>query len=103
MNTRKTLITLMMAGTAATAAVAQADIYVYEPYTNPPRVVDVMPSHGFGYVYGPGYYAWDGTHYVWRQGRASSFEDDYGRWSWVPDDFVNIPEAFPRANDKETG
>jgi hypothetical protein len=109
MNTRKTLATLIVAGSTAIAGVAQADIYVYDAYANPPRVVDVVPSQGSGYVYGPGavygpgFYVWDGSHYVWRNDRVSSLEDDYGRWSWVPDDFVNIPDAFPQANDKETG
>jgi len=85
-----------------TIPIAQADVYVYDTTTTPPRLVDVIPSNGYGYVYQPGY-AWDGTRYVWRGERPTSADDTYGRWSFVPDDFVNMPDAFLQPNDRERG
>jgi len=103
MKIRTTLSALILAAGAGTAAMALADIYVYDTTVTPPQVVNVIPSHGFGYAYGPGYYAWDGTQYVWIGNSMASADDAYGRWSWVPDDFVNQPERFLRPKDREAG
>jgi hypothetical protein len=103
MKMRNTLSALLLVAGTSVVGIAQADVYVYDTTATPPRVVDVIPSHGFGYAYGPGYYAWDGTRYVWMGERMVSNDDTYGRWSWVPDDFVNTPERFLRPRDREMG
>ena len=92
MNARKTLLALLMAagtGATLTPAIASADIYVR--VAPPPPRYEVVPVVQPGWVWIPGYWNWNGRHYVWvnghrvhaRHGRhwvADRWAEDHGRW-----------------------
>jgi len=99
MKMRNTLSALLMGVGLTAVGIAQADVYVYDTTVTPPRVIDVTPPHVYGYATGQGY-AWDGTRYVWMGQRPDPANDAYDRWSWVPDDFVQTPNAFLRPDNK---
>src|SRR4051794_36730909 len=124
MKMRNTLSALALAlGTAAAASAAQADVYVYDSAgaspqviyvapsqydttTTSPRVVQVTPAPAYAptpvYVYERGRYVWDGRRWVWTGAtppRSDNWVFNAQRYSWVPDDFVNNPNAFLRPGD----
>jgi hypothetical protein len=48
----------------------------------PPRHVEVIPPSRAGYVWAPGYWAWNGAAYVWVEGRWAPSRPGY---YWVPE------------------
>jgi hypothetical protein len=92
MNARKTFLALLMAaGSAATLApgVALADIYVR--VAPPVPRYEVVPALQPGWVWVPGYWNWNGRHYVWVNGHRvhqrrghhwvpDRWHEDHGRW-----------------------
>ena len=66
---RKGLITCAIA-TMLTAGVGLAKVHVYVGLAPPAPVVETRPiAPGPGYMWTPGYYNWDGAHYVWVNGQ----------------------------------
>ena len=83
MNARKTLLALLMAagtGATLTPAIASADIYVR--VAPPPPRYEAVPVVQPGWVWIPGYWNWNGRHYVWVSGHRVHAR--HGR-HWVPD------------------
>jgi hypothetical protein len=86
MRAKNLLLCLLVAtGTLLAPLASEADtrvnvgISVGPPL--PPAVV-VAPAPTPGYVWAPGYYAWDGYQYVWVGGRWMAPRRGY---AWVPD------------------
>jgi WXXGXW repeat (2 copies) len=73
---------VLVLGTAAIPAMARVsgslDIEVGPP---PPRM-EIVPPPRHGYVWSPGYWAWDGDDFVWRDGRWLAQRRGY---DWEPD------------------
>src|SRR5215467_13031408 len=51
----------------------------------PPARVEVVPPPRPGYVWAPGYWAWEGRQHVWREGRWIVVRPGY---YWVPERWV---------------
>jgi len=81
MKIRTIVSALLLPLGAATAQLAQADIYIYDASSLPPRIVDVVPSREYAYISQPGYYGWDGTRYVWMGEQPIA---GYQRWAYIP-------------------
>lgn len=77
---------VLIAGTSllAAASVAQARVDVAIEIGVPPpvAVVETVPPPRAGYVYAPGYWAWDGHRHVWVRGRTIVERPGY---TWVAD------------------
>jgi len=73
MRTRKTLLSLLIAAAVAlpVAGNARTDVSVGINLGPPPAPVVVAPPPAPypGYVWAPGYWAWDGYRHVWVEGR----------------------------------
>ncbi|HEX6793769.1 MAG TPA: YXWGXW repeat-containing protein [Casimicrobiaceae bacterium] len=83
MNARKTLLALCVAvgsGAALLPAVASAEIYVR--IAPPAPRTEVVPVMRPGYVWVPGYWNWNGRHYVWVRGHTIRSRRGY---HWTPD------------------
>ena len=103
------------AAIVAPAAVAPAgpDLVIVQTEPPAPRV-ESMPSAREGYVWAPGYWSWDGSNYVWVEGRyvpalagysyvAPHWEAVNGGWvlraeQWVPGAVRTNPLGNATAN-----
>ncbi len=70
---RKQILSLIVAGGLATAALSQpvaAGVFLGVNIGVPPpeRVVEVAPAARVGCVWAPGYWRWDGYRHVWANG-----------------------------------
>ena len=84
MRTRKLLMSLLIAAGIALPGAAPADprVSVGIHIGPPPPPVVVAPVPPPGYLWAPGYWAWDGYRYVWVDGRQVVARPGY---VWVPD------------------
>jgi YXWGXW repeat-containing protein len=83
MQLNKTLIALGIAASSLGATVATAaDVYV-QIGPPPPRHEVVVEKRGYAWT--PGYWNWNGHHYVWVKGR--NVRVHHGE-HWVPDHWV---------------
>jgi len=101
MTIRKIISALLLPLGVSAAAVAHADVYVYDASTVPPRLVEVVPSHTYAYMSQPGYYSWDGSRYVWI---GDQLVPGYQRWAYVPGasgtpESGAAPQTFLRPGD----
>jgi len=94
-------------------AAAAPDLVVVQTEPPAPRVED-MPAPREGYVWAPGYWSWDGSNYVWVEGRyvpalagysyvAPHWEAAGGGWvlrgeQWVPGQSRTNPLGNATAN-----
>ena len=69
----------LLAASSATLARVDVDIVIGVP---PPVAVVETPVVRQGYVYAPGYWAWDGHRHVWVRGRTITERPGY---TWVAD------------------
>ena len=88
MNGKKILLAALIAAPLFAAQSAHAQSFDLRIGTAPPppRVVEVPPPR-HGYVWAPGYWAWERHRHVWREGhweRARRGER-YVEPAWVPD------------------
>ncbi len=67
---------------ASSATVAGVDVNVVIGVPPPVAVVETVPAPRSGYVYAPGYWAWDGHRHVWVRGRTIVERPGY---TWVAD------------------
>ena len=67
---------------ASPVAFARVDVHVEIGVPPPVAVVETVPAPRSGYVYAPGYWAWNGDRHVWIRGRAIAERPGY---SWVAD------------------
>ena len=81
------LASLVLSGALAGCAMHTRVVYV--PSEPPPPVREVVgASPGVGYVWIPGYHAWDHGTYVWVTGRWEIAPHRYSRWTpgrWTRD------------------
>jgi hypothetical protein len=83
MNARKTLLALCIAaGSVAAVAPSLASADVYVRIAPPAPRYEVVPAVRPGYVWSPGYWNWNGRHYIWVKGRT--IRGRHGS-HWVPD------------------
>ena len=70
MNGRKICVAGILAiALAATPALVQSAVSVEITVAPPVPRVEVVPPPRPGYVWGPGYWRWDGHRHVWAEGR----------------------------------
>ena len=67
---------------AASIAQARVDVDIVIGVPPPVAVVETAPAPRSGYVYAPGYWAWDGHRHVWVRGRTIVERPGY---TWVSD------------------
>ena len=73
---------MLTAAAIAIPAAAQARVVEYEVDIAPPAPrVEVVPAPREGYIYEPGYWAYDGRQYVWRDGEFVARREGH---HWVP-------------------
>lgn len=64
----------------------------------PPARVEVVPAPRYGYVWAPGYWAWDGYRYFWVAGRWVGERPGYlyapGRWEPRGPHWHYVPEHW---------
>jgi hypothetical protein len=92
MQMKKTLIALLIAGSAASLPqVASAAVDVYLNFAPPPPRYEVVPAPRQGYVWVPGYWDYRTNRHAWVPGtwvrerpgyyyRQSAWVNDGGRW-----------------------
>lgn len=80
----KFLVTALAAASLALPLAAQARIDVDINVAPPPPRYEVVPAPRVGFVWAPGYWAWDNGHHrhVWRGGHY--VRERHGQ-RWVPD------------------
>jgi hypothetical protein len=83
-NFWRTAIAGGMLGLAAIAAPASAAVNLDIDIGPPAPQVEVVPGPRAGYVWGPGYWAWDGHHHHWVG----------GRWLRERPGYVYVPEHW---------
>jgi hypothetical protein len=59
---------ILATGAALAPATSEARVYVDVGVAPPAARVEVIPGARRGYVWAPGYYAWDGRAHVWHGG-----------------------------------
>jgi hypothetical protein len=73
---------LLVSGFVAVPAQARVDVSLDLNYGPPPPRVVVVPPPRYASVWSPGYWAWDGRHYVWIEGRWLQARQGY---RWIPE------------------
>ncbi len=71
MNVRNNIAMLLLAvaaTTASTVTMARTDVGVSVNIGPPPVVYETAPPPRVGYVWAPGYWAWNGHRHVWHRG-----------------------------------
>jgi WXXGXW repeat (2 copies) len=87
MRVRTKLLSLLLiaAATVAASGTSYAGVVVDIDVAPPPAQVEVVPAPRAGYVWGPGYWRWDGGHHVWVGGHWMRERVGY---HWVPETWV---------------
>ena len=84
---------LLSAALTAASAPSLAQVNVIVTFGPPVAPVEVVPVVAPGYVWAPGYYAWNGERYIWVRGRPILQRVGY---AWVPDRWVERKGHFSR-------
>jgi hypothetical protein len=87
---KRTVVALFAAATLSTPALAAVNFNFGIEVPPPPQQVEVVPAPRSGYVWSPGYWAWDGYRHVWVEGRWIAERPAY---VWVPDRWVEFRES----------
>lgn len=92
MNTRNALLmcTVIVWSAVAVPATAQVNFSIGVDIGPPPLRVEVIPVPRAGFVWGPGYWAWDGRTYVWIAGHWVEARPGF---YWVPERWEHHAEA----------
>ena len=88
-NKVKVLVsTLLAIGAMAMPLPGMAAVDVELNFGPPPPVVEVVPAPRPGYVWSPGYYAYENDRHVWRRGDWRREREGYAYYSnrWVERD-----------------
>jgi len=92
------LSTLLVAGTAALAQVSFS-IHVGPP----PPIYEPVPMMQQGYVWAPGYWAWNHDRHIWVRGRTIVQRTGYrwqpDRWEQRGNGYYRQPGSWARDND----
>ena len=67
---------------ASWAALSQVNVRIEVGVPPPVAIVETVPPPRPGYVYAPGYWAWNGERHIWVRGRTITERPGY---TWVPD------------------
>jgi len=67
---------------ASSTALSGVDVNIVIGVPPPVAVVETVPAPRPGYVYAPGYWAWNGQRHIWVRGRTIVERPGY---TWVPD------------------
>jgi hypothetical protein len=86
---RSLLLSLALA--AGTTAFAQISFNIV--VAPPAPMYEVVPMMQPGYVWAPGYWAWNNDRHVWVRGRTMIQRDGY---RWVPDRWVQQSGSYVR-------
>ena len=73
----------VVTATASTMAAARTDVDVNIGIGPPPALVETVPPSRAGYVWAPGYWAWNGHKHVWKKGYWMHERRGYA-WAPVP-------------------
>ena len=82
---KRIIIVLCTMAVLSTPAVARVNLNLGIEVAPPPPQVEVVPAPRPGYVWAPGYWAWEGGRHVWVGGHWVSVRRGY---YWVPDRWV---------------
>src|SRR5574341_99393 len=72
---------------ASSATLAGVDVSIMIGVPPPVAVIETVPPPRIGYVYAPGYWAWDGHRHVWVRGRTIVERPGY---TWVADRWETV-------------
>ncbi|CAN7233308.1 YXWGXW repeat-containing protein [Caballeronia sp. LjRoot34] len=86
---------IVLAGVAAVAGSASAEVIIVAPNAPPPVRVESVPPARVGYVWDNGHWRWEHGRYVWNQGHWQVERVGYhwvpghwiargGAWRWMP-------------------
>ncbi len=102
MLTKKLLVSLVLAagtiGAAMTPLASSAETNIEFGFGAPAPHYEAYPAHRPGYVWVPGYRAWDGYRYVWYRGhweraRGYAYRDGYRGYA------QHVPPRWDRDGD----
>jgi len=86
---RSLLLSLALAAGGTAFAQVSFNIMIAPPAPQ----YEVVPMMQPGYVWAPGYWAWNNDHHVWVRGRTIVQRDGY---NWVPDRWVQQDRVYVR-------
>ena len=94
MSTKKLLVSVMIAAgtlgavTTPLPSVAASRVDIQLNFGPPPPRFEVVPAPRRGYIWSPGYWAWDGYRHVWVVGHWEPFRPGYAYYApgWVQRD-----------------
>lgn len=88
---RHTLYAALIVGSISVPTIAYADFDVDVTTAPPPTQTEVVPAPRTGYVWSPGYWAWnkDIGHHEWIKGH---WVEERAGAQWVPDRWVQDPD-----------
>lgn len=84
-------LSVLLAGAAATPALAQISINI--GIAPPPPLVEVVPIMAPDRAWAPGYWAWSGNEHVWVRGRPIMQREGY---KWSPDHWEKSDNGYHR-------
>jgi hypothetical protein len=88
---QKILLAALLAGAAATPALAQISVQIGIAPPQPQyEAVPVLPPDR---VWAPGYWAWNGDRYIWVRGHAILQRPGY---RWAPDEWERRDDGYNR-------
>ena len=82
---KRIILTLCILAVWNAPAVAGVNFNLNIDIAPPPPQVEVIPAPRPGYVWAPGYWAWQGGRYIWVAGRWVPVHRGY---YWMPDRWV---------------
>jgi hypothetical protein len=82
---KRLIIGLFAVAVLSTPAFARVNLHFDVEVAPPPPRVEVVPAPRPGYVWAPGYWAWEGGRHVWRAGHLVVVRSGY---YWVPERWV---------------
>src|SRR6185503_19365206 len=116
MFTKKLLVSAMIAagglGYVATPLPSVAASIDVQVYTAPPAPrYEPVPAPRQGYLWSPGYWAWEGNHHVWTPGHWERARPGYayssprwvqrdGRWHYQPSRWDRDGDGIPNSQDR---
>lgn len=88
---KKILLSALLAGAAATPALAQISIQI--SIAPPQPQYEVIPVLATSQVWAPGYWAWNGERHIWVRGHAILRREGY---RWAPDNWRQRGDGYYR-------
>jgi len=103
MKLRRVAQSLLLSLTLATGAVALAQVSFSINVGPPPPIDEVVPMMPQGYVWAPGYWAWNHDQHIWIRGRSMVQRTGYrwepDRWEQRGNGYYRQPGSWARDND----